>query len=318
MIQNALELTEVVKRFGKFTAVDRISLTVPRGSVYGFLGPNGAGKTTTIRMSMNIFKPDSGTIRVLGEEAGERVKSRIGYLPEERGVYKKMKVLDLILYFGRLKGINSDDARRRADELLGKMELGEWAQRRCQDLSKGMQQKVQFIATVIHDPELLILDEPFSGLDPVNTEVMKDMIQEMRGRGSTILFSTHIMDQAEKLCDSVVLINHGKKVLDGTLEEVKSGAVAEDAILIEYDGPGDRIKTHPMVQRANDFGKYVEVYLRPGVDAQEFLKVLADLVRVRRFEIRHPTLNEIFIRMVGRDRAAPEAAGSHAPQEVLS
>ena len=198
-MSDALVLDGVVKRFGDFTAVDGISLRVPKGSVYGFLGPNGAGKTTTIRMIMNIIRPDEGSIQVLGESVGEKVKNRTGYLPEERGVYKKMKVIDLVAYFGALKGMKSGDARRRGKELLEEMGLGDWIDRNCQDLSKGMQQKVQIIATVVHAPELVILDEPFSGLDPVNTEVLKDRILALRDEGTTVLFSTHIMEQAETL-----------------------------------------------------------------------------------------------------------------------
>ncbi|NNF06408.1 MAG: ATP-binding cassette domain-containing protein [Candidatus Eisenbacteria bacterium] len=304
-MNNALVLTKVVKRYGDFTAVNGISLNVPKGSVYGFLGPNGAGKTTTIRMIMNITKPDEGSIKVFGQTSGEETKARIGYLPEERGVYKKMKVLDLIQYFGRLKGKDPKQIRTRALELLDSLELSKWAGSKCQDLSKGMQQKVQFISTIVHEPELVILDEPFSGLDPVNVEVVKDMILELRRRGTTVLFSTHIMDQAEKLCDSVVLINRGEIVIDGPLSEVKSSSVAEEAIIVEYDGSGDLISQNTRVARMNDFGKYMEVYLKPGSTPQEFLSDLVGKVSVRRFEVRHPTLNEIFIRSVrGEDAAA--------------
>ena len=301
MTQLALELDSVVKRFGDFTAVNNISLKVPTGSVCGFLGPNGAGKTTSIRMAMNIIKPDEGAIRVLGNPVSEEVKERIGYLPEERGVYKKMKVQDLIAYFGTLKGLSRGEASSRAERRLDEMGLGEWKSSRCQDLSKGMQQKVQFIATLLHDPELVILDEPFSGLDPVNTEVIKNKVLELRKSGVTVLFSTHIMDQAEKLCDSVILINHGQKVLDGSLAEVKSDAVAEPAVILEYDGDGAGIASLPQVRRHNDFGKYMEVFLKKEADPNDFLKQIVPLVSLRKFEVRSPTLHEIFLRAVGHD-----------------
>jgi len=245
MTEQALVLSGVTKRFGDFTAVDSISLTVRRGVVHGFLGPNGAGKTTTIRMVMNIIRPDTGRIEVLGHESGEEVKRRIGYLPEERGLYKKMKVLDLIVYFGLLKGAERARVTARAEELLEHLELGPWRAKPCRDLSKGMQQKVQFISTIVHEPELVILDEPFSDLDPVNVVVIKDLILDLKRRGATVLFSTHIMDQAEKLCDAVVLLNHGRKVLDGSLGEVMRGAVAEKAIILEYDGPGEAVTALP-------------------------------------------------------------------------
>jgi ABC-2 type transport system ATP-binding protein len=308
MNATALSLSGVTKRFGEFTAVDGISLTVPAGAVYGFLGPNGAGKTTTIRMVMNIIRPDRGTITVLGQPSGEDVKERVGYLPEERGVYKKMRVLDLIAYFGGLKGLSAGESRERGLRMLEELELGKWARSRCQDLSKGMQQKVQFISTIIHEPELLILDEPFSGLDPVNTESLKDKILSLKAAGTTVLFSTHIMDQAEKLCDAVVLINRGRKLLDGPLADVISGGDAEEAVIVEYDGSADRMRDFPGVRRMNDLGKYLEVYLEPGVTPQDLLRSLVGEVTVRRFEVRRPTLHEVFVRSVRGD-GDPPAAG---------
>jgi len=308
MAESALSLSQVTKQFGDFTAVEGISLEVPKGSVYGFLGPNGAGKTTTIRMVMNIFRPDRGTITVLGRPSGEEVKERVGYLPEERGVYKKMRVLDLIAYFGGLKGLAPREARRRASALLEEMDLAKWAARPCRDLSKGMQQKVQFIATILHEPELVILDEPFSGLDPVNTESLKDKILDLKAKGTTVLFSTHIMDQAEKLCDAVVLINKGRKVLDGPLAEVKRGPEAEEAVIVEYDGSSERLRGLPGVRRLNDFGKYMEVTLEPGTDPQAILRSLVGEVTVRRFEIRRPTLHELFVRAVRGDVDPRETA----------
>jgi ABC-2 type transport system ATP-binding protein len=306
-MSEALILDGVVKRFGKFTAVDGISLTVPRGTVYGFLGPNGAGKTTTIRMVMNIIRPDVGSIRVLGHPIGEEVKDRTGYLPEERGVYKKMKVLDLVAYFGALKGMGGNEARTRGRQLLEELGLGDWLDRNCQDLSKGMQQKVQLVATVVHAPELVILDEPFSGLDPVNTEVLKDRILELRDAGATVLFSTHIMEQAEKLCDSVVLIDRGQIVLDGTLDEVKASSGGE-VVMLETQGPDPGLRSLPMVSEVRDFGRHREVFLAPGSSPDDLLGVLASRTSVRRFEVRRPSLHEIFLRAVGRTEMKSAAA----------
>jgi ABC-2 type transport system ATP-binding protein len=307
-MSNALELDRIIKRFGDFTAVDGVSLIVPAGSIYGFLGPNGAGKTTTIRMIMNILRPDEGSIQILGGPSGEGVKTRTGYLPEERGVYKKMKVLDLVAYFGTLKGLSRGEAARRGKRHLEDMGLGDWIGRNCQDLSKGMQQKVQFIATIVHGPELLILDEPFSGLDPINTEVLKDKILELKAAGTTVLFSTHIMDQAEKLCDSVVLINSGKKVLDGTLDEVRRSAVAEETVVIEFEGPFVSLEELPMVDRVSDFGRSLEVFIKPGHEPEKLLEALVGKVKLRRFEVRRPSLHEIFLRAVGGESSEPVAA----------
>jgi ABC-2 type transport system ATP-binding protein len=298
-MDQALVLDRIVKRFGDFTAVNGISLTVPRGSVYGFLGPNGAGKTTTIRMIMNIIRPDEGGIRVLGEPVGEEVKDRTGYLPEERGVYKKMKVLELVTYFGTLKGMGAGEARDRARKLLGDIGLGDWIDRNCQDLSKGMQQKVQIVATMIHAPELVILDEPFSGLDPVNTEVLKDRILQMRDEGTTVLFSTHIMEQAEKLCDSVVLIDRGEKVLDGTIDEVKATSGGE-VVLLETEGGAVDLRALPMVSDVGHFGRHREVSLVEGATPDALLEAVVGRTSVRRFEVRRPSLHEIFLRAVGR------------------
>ena len=214
---HALTLEGVTKRFGTVTAVDDVSLQIPRGSIYGFLGQNGAGKTTTIRMIMSILYPDSGRIQVLGQDHAEAVKDRLGYLPEEKGLYKKMTTSEILTYFGRLKGMSSRDAKTKGRELLTRFGLGEWIDQRCEALSKGMGQKVQVLGTLIHEPELVILDEPFSGLDPINVEVMRDVILEMKNDGRTVIFSTHIMEQAEKICDSIFLIHKGCKVLDGSL-----------------------------------------------------------------------------------------------------
>lgn len=295
-IEYALALDNVTKRFGRVVAVDDISLRMPRGSIYGFLGPNGAGKTTTIRMIMSILYPDSGTIEVLGSRRPESVKDRLGYLPEEKGLYKKMTTREIVAYFGKLKGLSSHEARARATNLLTEFGLGDWIDRKCEALSKGMGQKVQILSTIIHDPELVILDEPFSGLDPVNVELVREVILQMKREGRTVVFSTHVMEQAEQICDYVLLINRGKKVLDGTLAEVK--AVGDRGLLIDYDGDGTVLRTLRGVRRVNDAGKRAELFLEEGTDAQDILQQLLGNIRIRRFDMREPSLHEIFIRTV--------------------
>ncbi len=218
---SAISLSGVVKRFGKFTAVDRLDLDVPRGVTFGLLGPNGAGKTTTIRMIMNITRPDEGTIRVLGEAMSESLQERIGYLPEERGLYRKMKVVDQLLFFASIKGVDRATALKRLGPWVDSMDLRPWLQKKTEELSKGMQQKVQFLGTIVHDPEILILDEPFSGLDPMNVVLLKDFLTEFKRLGKTIVFSTHVLEQAERLCDRIALLYRSRKILDGTVREIK-------------------------------------------------------------------------------------------------
>ncbi|MBQ42275.1 MAG: ABC transporter, partial [Gemmatimonadetes bacterium] len=252
-MENAIELEGVEKRFGAKVAVDGLSLEVPRGCIYGFLGPNGAGKTTTLRMIIGIFHPDAGRVSVLGQSDPASVKERIGYLPEERGLYEKMRVRDLMTYFGQLKGMEAGLARKRASELLQRYGLGESADKKCQALSKGMAQKAQILATLIHEPELIILDEPFSGLDPLNRDLMRDLILQLKREGRSVIFSTHIMEQAEQICDRVLLIDDGRKILDGELSAVRSSAGEE--IRLDYDGDGDFLHDLPGVARVNDSGK---------------------------------------------------------------
>lgn len=296
-MQHALVLEHVTKRFGKVVAVDDFSLAVPTGSIYGFLGQNGAGKTTTLRMVMSILYPDEGRIEVLGNSDPETVKDQLGYLPEEKGLYRKMKVGEILTYFGRLKGMTAGDAKRRAHELLERYGLGDRIDARCDSLSKGMGQKVQVLATLIHQPDLVILDEPFSGLDPVNAETMRELILAMRRDGRTVLFSTHIMEQAEQLCDAIAIIHQGRKVLDGALSEVK--ASSERGILLDYDGDGEVLRTLEGVARLNDAGKQAEIFLDDGVDPQDVLARLVGHLRIRRFDLREPSLHEIFVRTVG-------------------
>jgi|AP95_1055475.scaffolds.fasta_scaffold06109_5 ABC-2 type transport system ATP-binding protein len=302
-MENAIELENVVKSFGAKVAVDGLSLKVPCGCIYGFLGPNGAGKTTTLRMVLGIFYPDAGRISVLGQSDPASVKERIGYLPEERGLYEKMRVVDLMAYFGQLKGMSSGSARKRALDLLEQYGLGEWADKKCQALSKGMAQKAQILATLIHEPELIILDEPFSGLDPINRDLMRDMILQLKREGGSVIFSTHIMEQAEQICDRVLLINDGRKVLDGELSDVRSRAGKE--IRLDYDGDGDFLHGLPGVARVNDSGKQAELFMEEDADPQAVLAALvAAGVRVRRFDLRELSLHEIFIRAVGGAKAA--------------
>jgi ABC-2 type transport system ATP-binding protein len=307
MITDAIVLDRVRKSFGDFVAVNDISLRVPKGSIYGFLGPNGAGKTTTIRMMMSIFYPDSGSISILGQNA-EHIKDRVGYLPEEKGLYKNMKALDHVAYFGRLKGMSNSEARRRGKELLVKFGLGEWVEAKCKALSKGMGQKVQLLATLMHDPELIILDEPFSGLDPVNTEVVRNMILDMKRENKTVIFSTHVMEHAEQMCDHVVLINKGRVLVDGSVSQVRSGGGS--TIQLDYEGDGTAFKHFKGVTRVNDSGQHAEFVLEKGTSPDDLLKQIVGRVKVRRFDTREASLHEIFVRSVGSDiteRGAPHA-----------
>jgi ABC-2 type transport system ATP-binding protein len=294
-----IEFQQLKRTYGDFTAVQPLSLTVQRGEVFGFLGPNGAGKTTTIRMMMSIFYPDSGSISILGEPNSESLKDRIGYLPEEKGLYKNMKSIDLITYFGRLKGMSKAAARAKGTELLTRFGLAEWINAKTKALSKGMGQKVQVLATLMHDPELLILDEPFSGLDPVNTEVMRDLVIDMKRAGKTVIFSTHVMEHAEQICDHVLLINKGRILIDGPITKVR--ATGGSTIQLDYDGDGAVLKTLTGVTRVNDAGKHAEFVLAPDNDADDLLKQIVGKVKVRRFDTREASLHEIFVRAVGSD-----------------
>ncbi len=292
-----LILDGVAKNFGKIKAVNHISAHIPKGSIYGFLGPNGAGKTTTIRMVMSILYPDEGTIRVLGNTNPEAVKDQLGYLPEEKGLYKKMKAGELVAYFGKLKGLSGSDSRRRAEDLLTRYGLGDWIHQKCDALSKGMGQKVQILSTLIHEPDLVILDEPFSGLDPVNVDVVREMVLQMKRDGKTVIFSTHVMEQAEQMCDFIMLINKGEKIIDGSLAEVKSQG--GQAVMVDYDGDGGVFADLPGVARFRDRGKQAELFLEDDADAQEILARLVGKIAIRRFDMREPSLHEIFVRAVG-------------------
>lgn len=314
---HALEVEGISKRYAEHTAVDDLSLAVPAGTIYGILGPNGAGKSSTIRMVLNIIARDAGRVSLLGADPAEdrEILRRVGYLPEERGLYKKMSVVDVIVFFGELKGVDPRTARQRAGEWIERMGLGEWRTAKVETLSKGMQQKVQFITTVLHEPELLVLDEPFSGLDPVNQEVLRDTVLDARRAGKTVIFSTHGMEQAEQMCEHVCIIAGGRKVLDGNLREVRRANMGH-RYAIEWDAPSATADAWIQGSRAfreverSEEGWSAE--LEPGVDVRDVLRALSDLdVPVARFERRVPSLHQIFVQRVGEAAVAhrrPEAA----------
>jgi len=297
---NAIEIRGVTKTFGNVTAVKDLSLSVPKGSVYGFIGPNGSGKTTTLRMIMNIIPPDSGTIEVFGETLVQSATDRIGYLPEERGLYKKMKVRELLLFYGGLK--NGTDLARKADAWLERFDLSDYAGKKVESLSKGMTQKLQFIATVIAEPELLILDEPFAGLDPVNTDVIRSAVVDLQKRGTTVVFSTHDMSVAEKLCDFIFMIFRGEKVLDGTLTEIQDQYGADTLRIRTENGDCDLTRIEG-VASVKDLGRYQELRLMDGTDPQEIVARILEIIPLRSFEIAQPSLHDIFVRIAGPDAA---------------
>jgi len=303
-VDPVVALRDLVKTLGTHRAVDGVSLDIPAGEIFGLIGPNGAGKTTTIRMILDIIRPDAGEVRVLGEPAGDGTKGRIGYLPEERGLYRKMKVIEMLEFQGAIKGTSPSAARREAGGWLDRLELGEWKDRKVEDLSKGMQQKVQFVGAVMGRPELLILDEPFSGLDPVNQNLFKDVMLELNRAGSTIIFSTHQMDTAEKLCREIGLINRGRMVLNGPLSAIKS-RLGKNSVLVELEGDGSFLAGLPGVARVDDYGQYLEIRLHEHADPQSLLRASIGRVGIRRFEIMVPTLHSIFIEQVGK-------VGTHA------
>jgi len=299
---NAVEIAHVTKTFGEHTAVDDLSLSVPEGCVYGFIGPNGSGKTTTLRMIMNIFYPDQGDIHVLGRRQKSACIDQVGYLPEERGLYRKMKVRPLLRFYGELK--SGGNLGREVDHWLEKLDLTDWANKKVEALSKGMSQKVQFIAAVVSKPKLLILDEPFSGLDPVNTDAVKDAVLELRANGTTVIFSTHDMGTAENLCDLIFMIFKGRKVLDGTLASIQD-KYGSDTIRLRLDGDHGPLDDLPGVQRVNNRGQLQELRITAGCDPQQILAAVMSRAKVRHFELASPSLHDIFVRIAG-----PEAEES--------
>jgi ABC-2 type transport system ATP-binding protein len=294
-----VELSGVTKAYENKVAVNNLSLSIDAGQMFGLLGPNGAGKTSSIRMMMGITIPDTGQISLFGKPFDRKSLERVGYLPEERGLYKKMKVIEQLVFFGQLHGLAHDDARKRATGWAERMEIADSLQKKTEELSKGMQQKIQFIAALLHDPDLLILDEPFSGLDPANAVMLKDVMIELKKAGKTILFSTHRMDQVERLCDSICLIDHGRSVLEGELKKIKA-SYGKNTVQMQYEG--DPSFDHSeLIQSVNNYGNYVEVRLKPGADSQELLRLCAQHARISRFELVEPSLEEIFIDVVGQN-----------------
>jgi ABC-2 type transport system ATP-binding protein len=301
---HSLEVKNLTKRFDKILAVDNASFQVPEGSIFGLIGRNGAGKTTTIRMMMGIYLPDHGEVLLKGVKVGQEFKNRVGYLPEERGLYKKMKVIDTLMYFASLKGKEGREIQKKADEYLKKFELFDRRLSKIEDLSKGNQQKIQFIATILHDPDFIILDEPFSGLDPVNTNLLKDIILEMKQRGKVILFSTHLMEFAEKMCDHIAMIDRGKVILQGSLKEIKS-KYSQRNVSLSYDGDISFLSGHPIVEKIEDFGNTTGIRLKDAANTQQLLKLLVDRnVNVKKFDANDISLHEIFLELAGNENVA--------------
>lgn len=303
-MKNAITVRQVSKSYGDFVAVDNLSLEVRQGSIFGLIGPNGAGKSTTIRMIVNITIPDSGEIRLFDQPMSSRLQERIGYLPEDRGLYKKMKVHEQLAFFAGLKGVPAAEADNRIDRWLERIEMSEWKNKKWEELSKGMQQKIQFVSTILHSPDLVILDEPFSGLDPVSSGLLKEIVNDLRRENKTIIFSTHLMQQAEELCDEIFLIDHGHKVLGGSIREIKQG-FGWRYIAIEGDGLDGTLDDPALVTSVLDRRDHLEIVPRTGLDPQDLLKALIDRgASIRRFELVAPSLNEIFIESVTRRAAA--------------
>jgi ABC-2 type transport system ATP-binding protein len=302
MAEAAIALDGVTKAFEGHVAVSDLTLAIPAGSVFGLLGPNGAGKTTTLRMVMNVLAPDAGTVRLLGRPADQAARDRVGYLPEERGLYPRMVVEEQLVFLAAAKGVPRREAARRLSPWLERLGLSQWRRRRVNELSKGMQQKVQLVSTLLHEPDLLILDEPLSGLDPVGAEVVRDVLLELRRQGRTLVLSSHEMETVERLCDAIALINRGKKVLDGPVREVKS-RYGRNAIVLAYEGDGSFLAGLPGVAKLTDFGRYVELRIGDGADPQQILREAAARLRLSRFEIVEPSLRDIFVERVRGEAA---------------
>ena len=303
---NAIELRGVTKRYDEFIAVDHLSFAIREGGVFGLLGPNGAGKTSTIRMMMGITLPDEGEVFCFGQKFERKHLEKIGYMPEERGLYKKMKVLDHLVFLGQLKGLTETEAKRRSLDWAAKLGLSEWTGKKVEELSKGMQQKIQFIATLLHDPPLIIMDEPFSGLDPANAVQLKDVLIGLKKSGKTILFSTHRMDTVERLCDTICLVDHGKPVLMGDLKQVK-GSYGKNSVQVEYEGSAGFLQDKTLVESYDDYGNYVEIKLTRGADSQALLRAISSGARVNKFELVEPSLEAIFIDVVKKNEVTVHA-----------
>jgi ABC-2 type transport system ATP-binding protein len=304
METKVLEARDVHKSFGEVPAVDGLSFSVRRGEIFGLIGPNGAGKSTTIRMAMNILAPDSGEILVRGRRLAEEDKAIVGYLPEERGLYRKAKVEDMLLYLASLKGCPETEARKAMDSWLSRFGILEWKGRKIDELSKGMAQKVQFIGTVLHSPQLVLLDEPFAGLDPVSQDILLDAMLELKGKGVAVIFSTHIMDHAEKICERILLVDKGRELLSGSLAEVKA-SYGRNAIQVEYDGDASFVEGLAFVESVTRYPRWLEAQLRPGANPNDLFRALAGPLgsglELRRFEVVAPSLHKIFTALVGAD-----------------
>ena len=292
-----VELERVSKSYEEKAAVRDLTLKIEAGSMFGLLGPNGAGKTSTIRMIVGITLPDAGKVTLFNKPWASASLARVGYLPEERGLYKKMKVIDQLVFLGELRGLGAAEAGRRAKTWCERLQIADSIDKRTEELSKGMQQKIQFIATLLHDPELIIMDEPFSGLDPVNAMLLQDTLLELKKQGNAILFSTHRMDQVEKLCDSICLINRGEAVLAGGMREVKS-RYERNHVIVQYEGP-DGFLQHPAIAEYKSYAGHAEIRLKPHADAQDLLRQAAATTTITKFELVEPSLEEIFIETVG-------------------
>lgn len=297
-MSNAISVDRISKSYGDFVAVNELSMEVKTGSIFGLLGPNGAGKSTTIRMIVNITMADSGQITLFGHPMNAKLQERVGYLPEDRGLYKKMKVGEQLAFFAELKGLSRQEAHRRIDAWLNRIEMTEWKNKKWEELSKGMQQKVQFVSTILHSPDLVILDEPFSGLDPISAGLLKEIVQELRENNKTIIFSTHLMEQAEELCDEICLINHGRKVLGGPVREIKRG-FGWRYVAIDGENYEPTLNNNPLIKEFTPNRDHTEIILQEGADPQALLRQLvADGAHITRFEMVAPSLNEIFIESV--------------------
>lgn len=292
-----VELAGVTKAYESKVAVDNLSLSIEAGQMFGLLGPNGAGKTSSIRMMMGITMPDSGQVSLFGKPFERKSLERVGYLPEERGLYKKMKVVDQLVFFGELHGVTAKEARVRANDWATRLEIAESLHKKTEELSKGMQQKIQFIASLLHDPGLIVMDEPFSGLDPVNAKLLESTLLELKDQGKAILFSTHRMDQVEKLCDSICLVDKGRAVLAGKMREIKS-RYERNRVVIEFEGSAEFLESTEIAE-AKNFSGHAEVRLHPHGDAQKLLHEAAAVATIYRFELVEPSLEEIFIQTVG-------------------
>lgn len=301
---NTISVRNVSKYFGDFMAVNDLSLEVAPGSIFGLLGPNGAGKTTTIRMIVNITVPDKGEVFLFGEKMSGKLQGRVGYLPEDRGLYKKMPVGEQLLFFATLKGLPKEKASKLIDEWLERMSMTEWKAKKWEELSKGMQQKIQFISTILHDPDLVILDEPFSGLDPINSNLLKDIVQEMKARHKTIIFSTHLMEQAEQMCDSICLVNRGRGIVQGKIREIKRefmSGMTERKIALEAENTNGILDDQSLIKHITQRNHHLELTLQENANPQEILqRLVAAGTTIQRFEMVEPTLNEIFIESVKR------------------